>query len=80
MDVMTNSQFNVLREAIVATWGYVAADCDDMDNDEAIEVTIDANRMATMGYEAADFLIMKLVKENGYLPVLKYLSKKISLV
>jgi len=51
-----------------------------MDNDEAIEVTIDANRMATMGYEAADFLIMKLVKENGYLPVLKYLSKKISLV
>lgn len=67
--------------SIAAGWDYIAGDMpEDVDNEEAIETVIDANRLSMIGHKAADDLIMQAVKEHGYVKVMKFLTKNIRLV
>lgn len=69
------------------TWGYIGGDyCDICDGRitylEAMEVTLDADRMRTMGGKegnAAMDTIQEAIRALGYPKVLKYLAKNIKL-
>lgn len=70
-----------LRRPMNITWQQIAPDlyecCPNLDNEEAIEMCIDANRLAFNGEdEEADILVRELCKEHGYHTVLKFLSSK----
>lgn len=71
------------RRAIVDTWCGIADDaydqCED-DNEIAIELTIDANRLTMAGYPAADAEISELCKKYDFGKVRAALSKTIQLL
>lgn len=78
---LNNDFLKQVGPAIINGWNYIAADMpEDTDNHEAIETTIDANRLAMIGYKDADQLIMQAVKEHGYSKVMKFLVKNLPLV
>jgi hypothetical protein len=68
-----------LSNPLWKVWNYIAADCYEMcegDNEIAMEMCIDANRLSTCVDEpVAEALVMSLIKEHGYPKVLKFLSK-----
>lgn len=53
---------------------------EDCDNEEAIECCIDADRLKTYDFPTEHNELMALISEFGYTPVLKYISKNVSLV
>lgn len=74
-----------LSQPIQQSWqciaGDVLTDNPDIDNDEAIEMSIDADRLLiTIDDVESHELINALVDEHDYIPVLEFLSKHISLV
>ena len=76
---------NRLRPAIWATWEQIAADAADAflinTNEGAVELCIDANRLALNGDDPeADALVTAAVRRHGYLPVLHFLSARIDLI
>ena len=78
---LNNDFLKQVEPAILAGWDYINADIPgEADNHEAIETTIDANRLTMIGYKDADQLIMQAVKEHGYSKVMKFLVKNIPLV
>lgn len=88
MDLNT-AVINRLRNPITQTWSIIAADLldgfaacgEEMDNEMAIEGTIDANRLHLTGRDKeADELVTALVVEHGYTVVLKFLSAHFNLV
>ena len=71
-----------LLKAIRSTWNMIAQDCEgeSMSNRDALEVTIDANRVAMYGGKDAkemDKLISTLCEKHGYSRVQKYLLSKV---
>lgn len=82
-----------VRDAIVRTWNAIGADylgsvfdaygeSPEVGNEEAIEATIDANRVRTYGGPEGreiDELIHATVLANGYAATLSFLASKISL-
>jgi hypothetical protein len=71
------------RRAIISTWNGIASDayeaCDD-DNEIAIELVIDANRLLSAGYPDADREIRDLCMQYGFGVVCSALSKNIQLL
>lgn len=68
-----------LKAPMWKVWNYIGHDVADMcegDNEIAIEMCIDANRLSMCVNEPeAEALIMQLIKEHTYPKVLKFLSK-----
>jgi hypothetical protein len=65
-----------LRHPMWLVWNYIGSDCMVDDNECAIEMCIDADRLTTCAEAPeADKLIGELIKEHGYNKVLKFLSK-----
>ena len=73
-----------LKTPILATWNYIGHDVYEMcegDNECAIEMCIDADRLTTCGKdEEATLFVRSLIKEHGYPRVLKFLSKQFPFV
>ena len=70
-----------LRAPIWVCWNYIASDCEVDDNECAIELCIDANRLTTCAEAPeAEALVSELIKEHGYNKVLKFLSKNFPFV
>ena len=71
------------ENAIYATWDYIAADaydiCED-DNAVAMELVLDAGRLAMNGYAEADAEIKTLCGEYGWSKVSEALAKRIQLL
>ena len=75
-------QFSKQLVADVQTvWQAIAPDvlefCED--NESAIEMCIDANRLATFANKSSDDEIQQLCKEFGYQTVLRQLSKSLTI-
>lgn len=71
------------ERAILATWDYIASDAYDIcegDNAVAMEMVLDANRLALQGYEASDREMRALCLEHGFGLVCAVLSKRIQLL
>jgi hypothetical protein len=69
-----------LKSPIVTTWNCIASDCDFVENNmDALEMCIDANRLATFADASADALIHNLCVEHGYANVLDFLDKHIKI-
>jgi hypothetical protein len=72
-----------IYNAIVITWNNIAPDAEEMcedDNYIAMEVTLDADRMAMCGFEEEQKELDKLYDEYGYVKVWEFLSKNIQLI
>ena len=71
------------KDAIVNTWDSIASDayemCED-DNEIAIELCIDASRLAMNGYADAQAEISALCSQHGFGAVREALSKNIQLL
>lgn len=78
---------NTLKNGINGVWNAIANDVcvaalecgDEMTNEIAIELCVDADRLSTFGYKSADAELEALVKEHGYDKVFKALCQQISL-
>lgn len=74
-----------LQQAIQMTWEAIGSDCLDMapeiDNEGALEMVLDADRMAMYGgsNEAVDEY-RRLLEEFGFAGTIRVLSKQIQLV
>jgi hypothetical protein len=71
------------RFAILDTWGSIAGDAYEIcegDNEIAMELVLDASRLAMNGFEEADAEIRTLCMEHGFGEVRAALSKKIQLL
>jgi len=71
------------QQAIYATWDYIAADAYELcegDNEIAVELVLDASRLAMQGYADADAEIKQLCAEHGFGTVREVLAKKMQLL
>ena len=71
------------ERAILATWDAIASDAYEIcegDNAIALELVLDANRLALQGYEASDREMRALCLEHGFGLVCAVLSKRIQLL
>jgi hypothetical protein len=71
------------QSAIISTWDSIASDAYDLcegDNEIAVELTIDASRLAMNGYVDAQAEISELCKAHGFGVVRAALSKTIQLL
>ncbi len=76
---------NRLERPIRKTWDYIGPDAleafGDTNNEGAIELCLDANRLVTAAEDPnAELLVLHLIDEHGYTEVLKFLAKHIDLV
>lgn len=89
--IIDDETMKALTEAIRSTWNAIAYDIiqaceesgDKLDDEAAMETTIDANHMTMYGGKRGkemDKLVGDLCAKHGYDIVLKYLAKKIPLV
>ncbi len=85
-----NAQFNSvfvpqfskqLIADVQTVWQAIAQDATEFceDNESAIEMCIDANRLAIFANEMSDVEIKRLSKEFGYQTVLRQLSKSLTI-
>jgi hypothetical protein len=78
--------FDISKEtenAILYTWDSIAADAYEIcegDNEIAVELVLDANRLTMNGYAEADAEISALCATHGFGTVREQLSKKICLL
>jgi hypothetical protein len=71
------------RFAILATWDGIAGDAYELcegDNEIAMELVLDANRLTMNGYAEADLEISTLCAKHGFGLVRETLAKKIRLL
>jgi hypothetical protein len=71
------------RFAILGTWDSIASDAYEIcegDNEIAMELVLDASRLAMNGFTEADLEIRTLCVEHGFGEVRAALSKKIQLL
>lgn len=72
---------NYLRGPINSVWFGIACELDGVsDNEEALELCLDANRLAIFGYPEADNVACQLFAENDIDEVYKFLAQHIHLV
>lgn len=72
-----------LKDPICETWDAIGFDAEELcdgDNECAVEMCIDANRLSVYASQKADDLVHTAVKEFGYNVLLSALSKHIILV
>jgi hypothetical protein len=72
-----------LKRPIHTTWQAIGPDAIEMceDNEQAMEMCLDADRLLTYGDDEAAHKVYKLeVAQSGYMPLLKYLSANIQLL
>jgi hypothetical protein len=69
-----------MRGPICQAWQAIAEEGIEATNAEAIEMAIDADRLATFHSQEANDMLYEAIKEHGYKPVLDLLKKNISLV
>jgi len=80
------TMFDITKEtqnAIFATWDSISADAYEIcegDNEIAVELVLDANRLTMNGYAEADAEISALCATHGFGTVREQLSKKICLL
>jgi hypothetical protein len=78
---LSDSELATLKTAFSRAWGAVASDVEPDDNDEAVEICIDADRLETYGRsKEARLIVDRLANEHTYGAVLSFLSAKIRLV
>ena len=67
---------------IQTVWQAIAPDCQEFceDNESAVEMCIDANRLATFANKSSDDEVIQLSTNYGYSVVLKGLCKEITLM
>lgn len=70
---------SAVKPAIVSTWGQIAPDACVSDNEEAMEVVLDAGRLTFAGYPEADRFVSDMCKLHGFSKVTKFLGKNICL-
>ena len=70
-----------LIKDVQIVWQAIASDAAEFceDNESAIEMCIDANRLATFANKSSDDEIQQLCKEFGYQTVLRQLSKSLTI-
>ena len=71
------------ERAICAVWDAICADAYELcegDNEIAMEMVLDANRLTMHGYEASDRGIRALVLDHGFGLVRGVLAKRIQLL
>ena len=70
-----------LIKDVQIVWQAIASDAAEFceDNESAIEMCIDANRLATFANKSSDDEIQQLCKEFGYKTVLRQLSKSLTI-
>ena len=70
-----------LIKDVQTVWQAIAADAAEFceDNESAIEMCIDANRLAIFANKSSDDEIQQLCKEFGYQTVLRQLSKSLTI-
>jgi len=82
--VFSPAEMLVIKPAIRKVWNYIGMDVEDAcgnNNEEAIEVCIDADRLTMCADEPeADALVKAVLKTADYSKVLKFLSTAIPLV
>lgn len=81
---MKQQDLDLVTGCMSRTWGQICFDMEPTtDNEIAVEVVLDADYMETYagpnGRQAKQ-LVSTLIDEHGYKKVLKFFSKKISLV
>ena len=81
---LNQTVINQLEVPIETVWDQIGSDAleafPDTDNEGAIELCIDASRLITIADNPiAQALVKDLVEEHGYVPVLKFLAKRIRL-
>jgi hypothetical protein len=72
-----------LRSAIARTWDEISGDAYETcegDNEIAMELVLDANRMAFAGFEAEDRMVRDLCAEHGWTTVREYFARRIQLL
>ena len=72
-----------LTKPIHAVWDQIAPDAEEMcdgDNECAVEMCIDADRLLLTGNDAAQLVLRTAIAEHGYVSVLSALSAEIFLV
>lgn len=69
-----------LKHAIYAVWNDIAYDISVGDNDEAVEVCIDAKRLDYFGHPEAQTEVSALIDKHGYTETLEMLAKEVTLV
>lgn len=77
--IFSATEQHTLRSAISHVWACIAPD-DCTNNAEAIEVCIDADRLATYSHIDAQQLVRAAVQRFGYTPVLRALCKAVRLI
>lgn len=79
---LNNAVAEQLKTPIIMTWNNIAADAMEFvtSNEEALEMVLDANRMAMFGYTEADAIISDLVREYSFGEIVEFLSARIRLV
>ena len=81
--MLEKTTIDTLRPAILGTWGQIAGDAYEVcegDNELAMELVLDANRMMFSGYDAEDKLVGDLSMALGFGVVRKQLSDAIQLL
>jgi len=78
---LDNTVVEQLRTPVYMTWEHIAPDAGELvsSNEEALEMVLDANRMAVSGYDEADRLVQDLASEHGFGNVIDFLSAQIRL-
>lgn len=73
---------NQLIQAIHSVWSDIAPDAMEFceDNDCAIELTIDADRLLTHGHAEAAKEVHELFKQHGIIKVMAELNEKVKLI
>lgn len=82
---ITADELKKVSQIVGQTYGVIAGDVPESDNEQAIECALDANyaesycRDKALVAEVRE-ITRKLFDKHGYVPVLKFLSKKIQVV
>jgi hypothetical protein len=83
MPALDKAALDTLSEPIWDVWNYIGHDIEGMidDNDCAIEMCIDADRLTTCADDPeAQAFVHELIKEHGYTTTLEFLSKHMRFV
>ena len=76
-----NEKFvQVMKGPICQAWQAIAEEGIEASNAEALEMAIDADRLATFVSQDANDLLKEAIKEHGYKKVFDLLKRNISLV
>ena len=77
---MKTTDTELVRRAIYDVWNTIAYDVNACDNEEAVELCIDANRLAHYGHPEAEQEVDELCRRLGYPDALRWLAARVHLL